>query len=97
MQSTLCFVLLFSLIFLTRLVRRAVDTNQAVIMKALQVGDRVRLARNSLTMRAGKLGTIVYGSTPKSSGYVIVRWDNTVHDIAYAYPTDLVVHADEGA
>jgi hypothetical protein len=59
-------------------------------MEDLQIGDRVRLARN------GSLGLVVRkfkGRAPRKVG-VIVRWDDAVYDSAYLLPCHEFVRID---
>jgi hypothetical protein len=59
-------------------------------MEDLQIGDRVRLARN------GSLGLVVrkYKRRAPHKFGVIVRWDDALHDSAYSLPCDAIVRID---
>lgn len=64
--------------------------------RLIQVGDRVRLTRDTLMDRAGLLGTVTRKYVPMHCAGVwslTVRWDGNSHETGYSYPTGgLVEH-----
>jgi hypothetical protein len=69
--------------------------------KLLQAGDRVKLVRDTLMDKSGKLGTVVSKYVPPhcaGAWEITVRWDGNRWDTGYTYPTGGdVVAAEEAA